>query len=172
MSGKGIHIITIAKLPTLPGETGKKIPQPELERFGDVIPKVEVYDERRFFVVTGNRITGCPVIPGGFQSGIESFWERFIKKPTSTPIASSYQPNSSRHDDEEKVIRRARAYIATIDGAVSGNFGHDATFHVACVLVIGFGLDLETAFQLLAEWNVRCAPPGAITSCVTRLRTR
>ena len=37
------------------------------------------------------------------------------------------------------VIERARRYIAKCLPAISGQGGHDATFHVACVLVHGFG---------------------------------
>ncbi len=56
-------------------------------------------------------------------------------------------------------VDRARAYLATIPGAVSGHQGHDATFHVACVLVNGFALAPDEAFSLLLEWNETCQPP-------------
>ena len=75
--------------------------------------------------------------------------------PEPPPIiftpASGTDPNS--------VISRARAYIAKIPGAVSEQNGHNDTFHVACVLVLGFGLSVDDAFPLLAEWNQTCQPP-------------
>jgi len=60
---------------------------------------------------------------------------------------------------EPEVVARARAYIARIPGAVSGSDGHGATFHVAGLLVDGWGLDQDTALQLISEWNARCVPP-------------
>ena len=56
-------------------------------------------------------------------------------------------------------IERARRYLLTLPPAVSGQRGHDTTFHAACVLVKGFGLDRETALGLLREFNQRCRPP-------------
>lgn len=57
------------------------------------------------------------------------------------------------------VVARARGYLATMPIAVSGQHGHTATFKAATVLAVGFGLSDETAFELLSEWNTRCAPP-------------
>ena len=60
--------------------------------------------------------------------------------------------------DEERT-RRARAYVATIPGAVSGDGGHNVTYNVACHLVRGFSLDDGTVRALLGEWNATCDPP-------------
>jgi hypothetical protein len=57
------------------------------------------------------------------------------------------------------VIERARRYVAKCSPAVSGQRGHDATFHVACVLVNGFALEGADALALLREWNGSCVPP-------------
>jgi hypothetical protein len=57
------------------------------------------------------------------------------------------------------VTERARRYIAKCPAAVSGQRGHDATFHVAASLVHGFALDEGDALALLAEWNRLCVPP-------------
>ena len=59
----------------------------------------------------------------------------------------------------DNVIDRARAYVAAIDGAVSGQNGHAQTFRVAQALVRGFALDEDTAMMLLEEYNERCSPP-------------
>jgi hypothetical protein len=55
-------------------------------------------------------------------------------------------------------LERAWRYIDSIPRAVSGQGGHDATFHVACVLGNGFGLGGDESFGLLARWNVGCVP--------------
>lgn len=57
------------------------------------------------------------------------------------------------------ILSRAKAYIAKEPPAVSGQHGHDRTFHVACVLVKDFGLDQEQAFQAIQDWNRACQPP-------------
>jgi putative DNA primase/helicase len=60
---------------------------------------------------------------------------------------------------QSDAAERARKYIAKIPGAVSGQGGHNQTFHVACVLVLGFDLDRDTALELVHEWNQTCEPP-------------
>lgn len=57
------------------------------------------------------------------------------------------------------LIERAQKYVAKMPPAVSGQNGHGATFHVACVLVQGFGLTPAQAMPLLQEFNLRCEPP-------------
>ena len=60
------------------------------------------------------------------------------------------------------IIQRARAYLARIPGAISGQNGHDRTYHAAMILVEGFGLDRGDAIQAMTEWNLRCEPPWSI----------
>ena len=59
----------------------------------------------------------------------------------------------------QNVIERARRYVAKCPFAVSGQGGHNATFHVAAVLVHGFALGEGDALALLGEWNGACVPP-------------
>jgi hypothetical protein len=62
--------------------------------------------------------------------------------------------------DEEEKIRRARAYVAKIEPAISGQGGHDKTFYTACKMVQSFGLTEEEAFEILrSDYNPRCQPP-------------
>lgn len=57
------------------------------------------------------------------------------------------------------VVERASRYVGKLEGAVSGAGGHNATLHVACVLVKGFALSAEEALGVMREWNGRCSPP-------------
>jgi hypothetical protein len=68
-------------------------------------------------------------------------------------------PDPSLDADREGLVRRARAYLATIEGAISGQRGHHRTFRVACVLTHKFGLTFAEAWPLLLEWNETCEPP-------------
>ncbi len=74
-----------------------------------------------------------------------------LPKPKPMPAVTCANPSN--------VIERARAYVSRIPGAVSGQYGHDATYHVACTLVLGFCLSVDDAFPIIAEWNQTCQPP-------------
>lgn len=56
-------------------------------------------------------------------------------------------------------LERARAYIATMPGAVSGQGGHDQTFNAACRAAVDFGLNRDEVRLVLEEFNARCSPP-------------
>jgi hypothetical protein len=56
-------------------------------------------------------------------------------------------------------IRRARAYAARLDPAVSGQHGHSSTFRVAVRITRGFALREDEALAVLATWNATCKPP-------------
>src|SRR5207237_3939873 len=62
-------------------------------------------------------------------------------------------------ESPEVMVRRARAYVARIEPAVSGQGGHNRTFRVACALVQKFGLTAGQAWPILVEFSSRCLPP-------------
>jgi hypothetical protein len=63
-------------------------------------------------------------------------------------------------EEDTRTVERARAYLARIPGAVSGQGGHARTFYAACRMVLGFALPTATALRLLVEeYNPRCSPP-------------
>jgi len=102
----------------------------------------------------GSRVSALVFEPGR-RYRVHDFEQHLPAPPAERP--STYTPPSS--GDTWNVIDRARRYVATIPGAVSGQGGHDATFHVACCLILGFSLSVEDAFPLLVEWNTACLPP-------------
>lgn len=67
-------------------------------------------------------------------------------------------------------MERARRYVAKCPPAVSGQHGHDATFHAAAVLVHGFALGETDALVLLKEWNARCVPPWSEAKLIYKLK--
>lgn len=57
------------------------------------------------------------------------------------------------------VVERAREYLKTIPGSVSGSRGHAALMWAARVVVYGFDLGVESGFSLLwSDFNGRCQP--------------
>ena len=69
------------------------------------------------------------------------------------------------------IIERARRYIANCPPAISGQGGHDATFHVAAVLVHGFALSEADALMLLREWNAACVPPWSVAELIHKIKS-
>ncbi len=73
--------------------------------------------------------------------------------------------------DPSDMAAKARARVARIPGAVSGQGGHDATYHVACVLVEGFGLSVEEAMPIMRSWNQTCNPPWSEGELLHKLQS-
>lgn len=69
------------------------------------------------------------------------------------------QPTDRPAYVEASTYERARSYLYRCEPAVAGNGGDRTTFRTAAILVNDFGLDDESAYNLLAEWNTRCDPP-------------
>ena len=96
--------------------------------------------------------------PRGFELVLEANGEW-------TPPAASLEepepaiPAAPATHTATPVQERARRYLGKMAGAVSGQGGHDATFHAACVLILGFGLSIDDARPVLQEWNTKCQPP-------------
>lgn len=58
------------------------------------------------------------------------------------------------------VQRRARAYVARLPAAVSGQKGHGAMFRACRAVLWGFDLDHDTAAGIIRDhYNPRCDPP-------------
>jgi hypothetical protein len=107
---------------------------------------------------TTNHKYGTTVSAMLFEPGrryrVEDFEQHLPAPPAQRPVA--YRPIIADHNS---VMGRAQAYLAKLPGAIAGQGGHDSTFRAACILIEGFGLSVDDAFPLLAEWNVTCQPP-------------
>lgn len=149
-SGTGVHLFGRGRLPDGKGRN-RKVDQP---RTCDKVPGVEVYDRGRYFTVTGQRIGDITEV-ADCQSALDCFLE--IYWPTPTPIKPILPVIDAKHSLDLR--ERARRYLARMPPAVTGQGGHNATFRVACVLVLGFNLPIEEAAPLFQEWNANCQPP-------------
>jgi hypothetical protein len=56
-------------------------------------------------------------------------------------------------------IERARAYLAKVPPAISGEGGHNQAIKTACNVGPGFGLSEADTLLVLREWNQTCQPP-------------
>ena len=157
-SQTGVKLWLIGKAPI---DRGRKIAVADVERIGDKEPAIEVYNDRRYFAMTGWRLTG-PVEPQSRQTQLDALCAKFFPAEKRTAGADWHC--------EAAVIDRARKYIAKCPPAISGQDGHGATFHVACVLVLGFCLDENSALVLMREYSERCNPPWSEKELVHKVR--
>lgn len=117
--------------------------------------QIEVYSHSRYFAVTGNRWEGCESSKvNSEQAALDWLREKYFSEPEAKPAAPSYT-----HRPPTDVSERARRYLERVPPAVSGSGGHNRTFHVACILVLGFGMSADEAWPVIAEWNQSCEPP-------------
>ena len=84
-------------------------------------------------------------------------------------ILAQMPPLQSLSHQAMNTLERASKYISALPPAFSGSRGHDALFHVACVLVNGFDLSDDQAWPILAEYNARCVPPWSERELIHKL---
>jgi hypothetical protein len=147
-SETGVKIFCVGKCP-FDGGRKKEI---AAEKVCDKAPAIEVYDRGRYFTVTGWRLAELVDLKPA-QDALDWLKAKYWPdepKATATPV-------DFRSTDA--VIERARKYVAKMPSAIEGHGGHDTAFHVACVLVLGFGLNESEATGLFNEYNWRCEPP-------------
>lgn len=143
-SQTGVKVFVEAQLPA--GKGRKQALDYEL--VGNKQPAVEMYDQGRYFTVTGQRLRGLSTNIEPRQEVVSALCDRLWPAQTVVDFHST-----------EAVIERARKYLQMLPPAVSGQSGHNATFHAACILVLGFGLERNIGLALLREWNAVCQPP-------------
>lgn len=134
-----------------PWGSGKKFPMKDAEKITDKEPAIEVYDRGRYFAVTGWRVGGVSAEIEDRQAELQWLADTYAPKPAAAP--------SVDWRSDSAVVERARLYLAKVPVSVSGQGGHNAAFHAACLLAIDFGLSENDTLGLLREWNQGCQPP-------------
>ena len=118
---------------------------------------IEVYDNKRFFTVTGDRVPGTPPTIDDRQPELEAIcsrlWPQRSKAPkvqTINDAAAPPRPTSP----VDMATREARciAYLEKCPDAISGQGGHNATLRAACECS-RFGLDDEAAWRVMRRFN-------------------
>lgn len=133
----------------VPSGTGKKITL-DAPTCSSKLPGIELYDHGRYFCFTGQHLEGTPREVKECQPALDELFAKYwpsAPKPVYVPPART------------NTAERAWKYISLIPPAVAGSGGHNATYHVACILVCGFALSEDEAFGLLSQWNATCLPP-------------
>jgi len=90
----------------------------------------------------------------------ETFPEIYGENAVKKQVVTQYHlTNSVANCPRSEIVDRAVRYLATIPPAVSGEAGHNATFHVACVLRNAFDLSVDESLEAIRDWNANCLPP-------------
>jgi hypothetical protein len=122
-------------------------------------PGVEVYDQRRFFVVTGRRLPDVPHESEDVKELLavvkSRYWEPAGKpgdraSPAATPGVSTWAPGYnpvewSTPAKLEETKRRCSAYVEELAAPISGNSGHNKLYRACCVVYLLFAVDRAIA---------------------------
>lgn len=151
-SGTGVKVYCRG---TSPFPTGRNVKLPTMPVMSpDKSPGLEVYDHGRFFAMTGERLKGMPHEPQERTEAVKLLCAKFMATEAATTATSHSEWRS-----EEAVIARARSYMLRVPPAIEGQGGDKHTFKAACILVLGFALQLDSAYSLMQDWNATCSPP-------------
>ena len=94
------------------------------------------------------RLTGKPI-------DVHAVLALLVTTPISLRVVRATLPPTP-----SERLTRARAYLAKIPGAVSGDAGHTATFNAVAHMMIGFDLHSDDAMSIIeSDYNPRCSPP-------------
>jgi hypothetical protein len=99
-------------------------------------------------------VDACLRVAGVFQEA-----EQIEREAEAALAARRLARAPTRAGNSLSPIDRARAYLASVPVAVSGQHGHARTFDLAMRLVRGFALSDAEALALMAPWNASCSPP-------------
>jgi putative DNA primase/helicase len=148
-TGSGVKFIACGKLP---GGAGTR-------RNGlgpDGSGALELYDHGRYFALTGN------VYGGQDGAGGPAELQDVAKVLYAVAKGRPGRQENGRQGpaDGNNVERRAIAYLAKCEPAISGQRGHDKAFGVACRVGPGFDLMPADALRIIQRhYNPRCKPP-------------
>ncbi len=172
-SGNGFHLLYLINLPVEDDGLIKRVLKGLATKFDDNFVKVDqtVFNPSRITKLYGTQAckgASSPERPHRW-SGICEFPNQLIpvSKEKLEALAGAAQPTvngapksaATPVKSVDSVNEMARAFLQTLAPAVSGQRGHNKTFHAACVLVQGFNLSPKEALPLLQEWNKTCSPP-------------
>jgi hypothetical protein len=151
---------------------------PELEgvRWSKLCPGVDLKGGNRGYIL---------VAPSNHRSGRcyswhagRAPWEVGLANPPQLLIEAILETQKPKHAPPtpgpdlpySDRLMRAKAYAATLDPAISGQHGHDATFRAASMILRGFDLTENEAFGVLWAWNQRCEPPWPSADLIRKVK--
>jgi len=142
-------------------------------RWGGDGPPPNVKGEGIDYKGENSYVVAPPSIVDGFQ--YEFLQGHGLVPPGQLPVFKPEWLQKQRkevpavEDEITNRIVRAREYLSKVEGAVSGQHGHNKTMYVAGKLIQFFRLSIDQALPLILEWNDKCDPPWRIRELVRKL---
>ncbi len=141
-SGKGVKCFLRGRVPT-----GAKNRCNEMGDFDHL----ELYDNKRFFTVTGRAWDGTPTTIEDRQPELEHLCAR-LWPPKQKTTAGPKQGSDTSAVRMAKREERCWKYIQKCPEAISGKRGHDATLRAACEC-FRFDLDDAAVWRVMERFN-------------------
>jgi hypothetical protein len=79
--------------------------------------------------------------------------------PQTTALSSWGVPGQNGHAWTPEERARAYVFAPGFPDSIAGQRGHDRLYHVACILIDGFGLSRDEAMPIFHDWNTEKARP-------------
>ena len=136
-----------------------------------VVPGLDIRADRGYVVAVPSRHTsgGTYTWDAGFTPEDtdlaplpENLLELLAKGKNPVIDAEIVTTGDPKKNAPDEMVERAKAYVAKIPGAISGQGGHDDTFVVAIKLIHGFQLSDKQAMTIFKEYGARCKPPWSL----------
>lgn len=120
----------------------------------DDFDHVEIYDDKRFFVVTGACLDDLPRSVEVRQDQMDALCGRLWGRQHAAPahVNGRHPDPRSPRTDATDPERLCIAYLARCPDAISGKGGHKATLRAACEC-FRFGLDDAAAWRVMSWFN-------------------
>jgi P4 family phage/plasmid primase-like protien len=185
-SGNGYHLLYRIDLPADDNGLVKRVLQ-RLSRFStdDAEVDTQVSNASRLTKVYGtmarkgehtrerpHRRSGVISMPERIEVVSVDLLQALAADAPRQPAASTVAPAAKQTTgDRAALLERAAKWLMSQEGAVSGERGHDHTFHVVCRLFENFSLTEDEAFPLVWEWSQQhCQPPWSESELRHKIR--
>lgn len=122
--------------------------------------KVEIFDDKRYFTVTGQALKGWTREIAECQEQLnelcDELWPSKLAKESEQtwiqPVSNTSPPSDFSHIPMDKRESRCMGYLEVCPDAISGQGGHNATLRAACEC-FRFGLDDAAVWRVMAWFN-------------------
>jgi len=134
----------------------------------DICPKkpgIEIFFKGQFIAFTGWKYQHDAIEERSAQ--VHALVQQYGKGKDTQGQLAGFQDNP---EADEATVAAAEAFIMNMDPAISGAGGHNATFAVACRLMLDFALSRSQAMEIFSEWNYGCSPPWEQKELERKLR--
>ncbi len=142
-SGSGVKLIVKAAKPASARSRSDVLGPPLV---------VELFDQGRYFTITGKCLDADIALVPERQREVDELCKRLWPSKSLTKFAPAGSAADYTPRRGADAVARCKAYLATCPDAISGEGGHNRTYHAACVCY-RFGLSDDQALEVMRWYN-------------------